>query len=93
MLSNAAAVWRAQALNFAEREFAERLGLALGVTGVPSVVVLRCADSAIVSASARAEVIDGPPSLKKWIATAARADLPPLPRQESMVLGSCAAAA
>ena len=71
-------------LDWSLRDYAARLEMALGVTGVPSVAVLRVADSAIVSAvsTARAEIVKGPPSavLTKWTGDAVdRKDLPALP--------------
>ena len=62
------------ALAHAERDLARKLELALGVTTVPSLAVLRRSDGAVVSpvTQARREVVKGPPAAvcAQWSAKA-----------------------
>lgn len=87
------------ALDHRERDLARRLELALGVTTVPSLAVLRRADGAIVSpiAQARREVVKGPPSAvcAQWSAKAVSGteELAALPPLESVVEPEAAAPA
>ena len=85
------------ALNHGERDLARRLELALGVTTVPSLAVLRRSDGAVVSAvaQARREVVKGPPPAvcAQWSAKALSAteELVALPPLDSMVEPQAAA--
>ena len=92
------------ALDHGERDLARRLELALGVTTVPSLAVLRRSDGAIVSpiAQARREVVKGPPPAicAQWSedAVAEKEGLAVLPPLESVMedagtAGAAAAAA
>ena len=87
------------ALDHGERDLARRLELALGVTTVPSLAILRRTDGAIVSpiAQARREVVKGPPAAvcAQWSTKAMSDadDLAALPPLESMVDEPTAAAA
>ena len=87
------------ALDHGERDLARRLELALGVTTVPSLAVLRQVDGAIVSsiAQARREVVKGPPHAicAQWSAKAMSdtEELVALPPLESVVEPDAAAPA
>ena len=85
------------ALDHGERDLARRLELALGVTTVPSLAVLRRSDGAVVSAvaQARREVVKGPPNAvcAQWSAkaTSNTEELAALPPLESVVEPQAAA--